>query len=248
MTGRNLEDRTEEPTPRRLAQARRAGEVALSRDLASGFAVFAFCLVAVAGGKAWLGGLLAYLHTALAKASGPCTVSASLAAALHAAAFALALPLGSLLVVAVLINLVQTRGNVALAQARPEGRRLVPSLRRVLGRHGVSEAGKGWAKLIVLLAVACVTIRPWVGSIVASAGVDSRQVLRIVGALAQTLGIRLALALLVLGAADYLWQLHRHRKALRMTREEVRREHKETEGDPLHKAEQKRLHRELHDL
>ncbi|MGA7740631.1 MAG: EscU/YscU/HrcU family type III secretion system export apparatus switch protein, partial [Polyangia bacterium] len=59
------------------------------------------------------------------------------------------------------------------------------------------------------------------------------------------LGLRLAAALAMWGAADYLWQRHRHARSLRMTREEWKREHKESEGDPLHKAERQRLHREI---
>jgi flagellar biosynthetic protein FlhB len=57
--------------------------------------------------------------------------------------------------------------------------------------------------------------------------------------------VRLALAALALGVLDYLWQRARHQRSLRMTREEVRREIKETEGDPRHKAERQRLHREV---
>ena len=45
--------------------------------------------------------------------------------------------------------------------------------------------------------------------------------------------------------ADYLLVRRRHRRGLRMTREEVKREAKESEGDPSHRAERQRLHREL---
>jgi flagellar biosynthesis protein FlhB len=48
-----------------------------------------------------------------------------------------------------------------------------------------------------------------------------------------------------LGFVDYLWQAGRHRNRLRMTRDEARREHRESEGDPEHKAERRRIHREL---
>jgi flagellar biosynthesis protein FlhB len=65
------------------------------------------------------------------------------------------------------------------------------------------------------------------------------------GLLGARLGLRLAVAAVVLGAADYLWQRHRHAKSLRMSREEWKREYKESEGDPLHKAERQRLHREI---
>jgi flagellar biosynthetic protein FlhB len=48
-----------------------------------------------------------------------------------------------------------------------------------------------------------------------------------------------------IGFGDFLWQRHSHMKEMRMTREEVKREHKEQEGDPHHKHERMRLHKEL---
>jgi type III secretion protein U len=77
------------------------------------------------------------------------------------------------------------------------------------------------------------------------AGLSARSALALFGVLGARLGLRLATAAAVLGTADYLWQRHRHAKSLRMSREELKREHKESEGDPLHKAERQRLHREI---
>jgi flagellar biosynthesis protein FlhB len=51
-------------------------------------------------------------------------------------------------------------------------------------------------------------------------------------------------AMLAIGVADLLLQRHRHGKALRMSRDEVKREHRESEGEPAQKAERLRLHRE----
>ncbi len=59
------------------------------------------------------------------------------------------------------------------------------------------------------------------------------------------LALRLAAAFLVFGALDFALARRRHRRALRMTRDEVRREQKEDEGDPLHRAERRRRHRAL---
>jgi flagellar biosynthesis protein FlhB len=70
-------------------------------------------------------------------------------------------------------------------------------------------------------------------------------VLVVLGELCGRLGLRLAAAAAVIGVGDYLWQRHAHRKKLRMSRDEVKREHKESEGDPSHKAERHRLHQEL---
>jgi flagellar biosynthesis protein FlhB len=65
------------------------------------------------------------------------------------------------------------------------------------------------------------------------------------GALSARLAERVALVALALGAADYLMVRRRHLAGQRMTREEVKREYKESEGDPSHRAERQRLHREL---
>jgi len=64
-------------------------------------------------------------------------------------------------------------------------------------------------------------------------------------AVARDTGGRVALALVALGAVDWLAARRRWRRGLMMTRDEVRREHKEREGDPRFKAERQRLHREL---
>ncbi len=56
---------------------------------------------------------------------------------------------------------------------------------------------------------------------------------------------RLAWVLLLLGVADYALARRRHLKDLMMTREETRREYKESEGDPHHKAQRKALHRQF---
>ena len=63
--------------------------------------------------------------------------------------------------------------------------------------------------------------------------------------MAGRLAVRIALVALALGVADYLLSRRRHLHRLRMSRDEVRRESKEAEGDPAHRAERARLHREL---
>jgi flagellar biosynthesis protein FlhB len=60
---------------------------------------------------------------------------------------------------------------------------------------------------------------------------------------AAALGWRLVTAALLFGALDLVWQRHRHRQALRMTRHEVERERRQHEGDPRLRAERQRLHR-----
>jgi flagellar biosynthesis protein FlhB len=70
-------------------------------------------------------------------------------------------------------------------------------------------------------------------------------VLHSLGVLAQRLGTGLAIVMLSLGLADYVWQLILHRHRMRMTQDEDRRDRKESEGAPEFKEERRSIHRAL---
>jgi type III secretion protein U len=107
-----------------------------------------------------------------------------------------------------------------------------------------ASAALGVAKGGAILAVGWAWLR---GSAPALAGLprtDVAAVLRAGPALGG-LALRLAATALAFGLVDAAVARVRHRRALRMTREEVAREHKEDEGDPAHRAERRRRHRAL---
>ena len=94
--------------------------------------------------------------------------------------------------------------------------------------------------------LAWLTVRPVLAGLAALAGAPIPRLVGAMGAVsAAQLAERVALVALALGAADYLMVRRRHLARQRMTREEVKREYKESEGDPSHRAERQRLHREL---
>jgi flagellar biosynthesis protein FlhB len=93
--------------------------------------------------------------------------------------------------------------------------------------------------------VAWWTLRPALTQVEHLAGASTSSSLVALGVLAEKVGLRLAVAALTWGAVDYLWRRNQRRKTLRMSRDEVRREHKEREGDPVLRAERQRLHREF---
>jgi flagellar biosynthesis protein FlhB len=238
------EEATEDPTPRRLAEARRRGEIAFSRELGGSAALAAAVAVLAADAPAalarWLEAMRAMLGAAVAGTSG--------GAALGSAAASLALrmlapPLGAAVVVALLMGLVQTRGLV-LAPVRIDLRRLA-DWRRLFGAQAAVAVGLSLLKVALIGALAWLTLRPVLGSVVALVGATPARLLSATGILTQRLAVRLALAGLAFGVVDLLLVARRHRRSLRMTREEVKRDYKEAEGDPAHRGERQRLHREL---
>ena len=238
------DDRTEAPTPRRIQQVRRTGQAAISRDLAAAFAIATVYGVFVAAAQAGTTGLVLAMHVALEGATRSTDISVALWAGIEVAVLTLAPPVGALWGGAWLLGVVQTRGLASALPVCPNAKSLSPSLARVLGRDRAIEAGKGAIGLGILFAVAVWTVRPAVLGIAALGGAGAAQVLCAVGTLGERLTIRGVVAMLVLGVADLLLQRHRHGKALRMSRDEVKREHRESEGEPDQKAERLRLHRE----
>jgi flagellar biosynthesis protein FlhB len=99
--------------------------------------------------------------------------------------------------------------------------------------------------VLLVAALTWVTVRPLLAGLAGLAGASPARILVTIGALAERLALRVALVALAIGVGDYLLARHRHLRGLRMTRDEVKRETKESEGDPSHRAERQRLHREL---
>jgi len=238
---------TEQPTPRRLAEARRRGEVAISRDLVSAAATVAALGVLVTTGGGLIARLLVYWRGAFAAATSGAATGWGLPAGLRELARALATPLGAALGAALLVGLAQTRGMVAPAAVAPRFDRLSPAggLRRLASGLAALQAAKGAFKGMIVALLVGWLIVPQAAGLTALAGTPAAAVLAALAVLARRLVLGVAVAALALGAADLLFVRRAHHRQLRMTRDEVRREQRETEGDPRHRAERQRLHREV---
>lgn len=240
--------RTEEPTPRRLRDARRRGEIARSADLGAAAALAGGLAAIAVLGPGLVQGLARELRAALALAAAGDVDPRAAAARAAALALGLALPLGgAALVSAALAGAWQAGFALAPAALRPRAARLDPAagLRRILAPAALARAGLGLVKAAVLLAVAAAWWRGAAPALAGLARAPGAASLQHLGPLLAPLAGRLAAALAAIGLADLALERARHRRALRMTRDEVRREQREDEGDPGPRAERRRLHRAL---
>ncbi|MCS6891841.1 MAG: EscU/YscU/HrcU family type III secretion system export apparatus switch protein [Rhodovarius sp.] len=233
--------RTEAPTPRRLERARQEGNAPLSRE-AVGFATLLCATIAsvlVLPGA--LGDGLALLRGAIAHA-GSAAPAAAAREALLLALGALWPVLAAAAAAAVAATLAQTRGAIAPKLLAPRLSRLDPlaGLRRKFGAEGWIEFTRSLLKLVAVgAALAWVAIdlprlaaalQQGPGGLVAAAAEGAEKLLF------ATLGVFALLA-----AADVLLVRFRWIAQLRMTRQELREELKETEGDPVVKARQRSI-------
>jgi type III secretion protein U len=238
--------RTEEPTPRRLRDARRRGHVARSRELA-GAAALSAGLAALPIAGPWAASELAGLvRSALLSASAG---SSPPFRAFEEATFHLA-RIGAPFVVAPAIAAgavaaLQSGFTVSLEPLRFRLDRLDPSrwLGRIASADCLLRVGLGLAKATLVLALLWGWLSDSSRAFAQLPGFGAAAIGRAVplGRLAR----RLAVAALTFGALDLALARRRHRRELIMTRDERRRESKEDEGDPQHRAERNRLHRAL---
>jgi type III secretion protein U len=239
--------RTEQPTPRRLREARRRGEVVLGRELPAAAALASGLAAAFAFGPWGIGELGGALRASLlAAGSAPAPASAPGGALLLLARVAapfLLIPA----VAAGAVAALQSGLFVSLEPLQPRAERLDPvrGLRRLASPAALARAALGLAKASVVVAL----LAGWF----AAHGRALAGLPRLgVAALWRStqlgpLCVRLASAALVFGAIDLALARRRHRRALMMTRDEVRRESREEEGDPQLRAERRRLQRAVLD-
>jgi type III secretion protein U len=241
--------RTEQPTPRRLREARRRGEAAVSRELCGVAALLCGLATLAATGPAVAAELASLLRGALAEAVS--LAAPSPAAALARAATALArtaLPPCAAAGLGVLAaGLLQSGGLVALEAVRPRLERLDPirGLGRLFSGARLASLALALAKAGIALAVAAhlgvAALRP----ALAAPGLSTAPLLRLGATVAVRLALGLGAVLALFGLVDLLAVRRRHRRALMMTRAEVQRERRDDEGDPRLAGERRRLGRAL---
>ncbi len=245
---------TEQPTPKRLREARQRGQIARSAEL-SGFAVFA----AAAGALLITGSGLA---ATLARFTRDCLRGAphyapeSAWAVLRESVWTVIHAAGPLLaagvVAALLVGGLQAGGLLTWKPLLPKPERLNPlkGLKQLFSLRKLVDLARLLVGVAALTVVVWMTLAEALGSLLRLSGARPEAIAGSLLTWATTLAWRGGLVLAAAAAVDYAVVRHRHRKDLMMTKDEVKREHKETEGDPEHRAERKRLHREIseHDM
>ncbi|WP_426700472.1 flagellar biosynthesis protein FlhB [Rhodanobacter sp. Col0626] len=238
MSDDSDQEKTEEPTEKKLRESREKGEVPRSRDLSGAIVVLAGVAALMNSGESAflharrifsLG--LGYSREALFSDALP---GRTLHAALHEALqlfapVAVATMLGTLAAPLLLGGL-----NFSAQALQPKFERLDPikGLGRIFAMRGLVELGKALLKLLFIGAVLGLLLHHWQNELQAT-GRGS-----VMAGIAQSMGLlgRAALwfgsILALIGGIDALYQKFDHAKNLRMTKQEIRDEMKESDGNP----------------
>lgn len=234
-----MSDKTEEPTPRRLKKAREQGDSAVSVSLGQGVGFVVVVAILPALLLALASSTTAALRTALSGQRVEPLAAAWLWVSLSAPV------LGGAAAVSAILGFVQTGGAFTPSRFAPDFARIDPWA----GLKGQLSAERLFSLLRSLAAALAVGWLGWAlfrDHLADMAGTLGRT--EAVASTAWLLGRRLlwgaALVSLVLGGVDYFFVRRAWLARHRMTKDEVKREYRESEGDPEVKAARKRAHHE----
>lgn len=250
MSDESEQNKSEQPTDYKLKKAREKGSVARGMDLGFMTALGAFTAYAWISGQALADRVAGASRDALVAApqvlAGSNEILAVTGGVLVQAVRPLALMAAAVFAVVLLFELVQTGVVFSTKPLSPDFGRLNPAqgLKRVFSFRMLVETAKNVLKLGVYAAVAFVVIREAV-TIGAVAVTDARSLGEVMGSAALKMMALFVVAAVVFAAIDQLISRRDFTKKMRMSRREVKREHRDREGDARLKSKRKQLHGEF---
>lgn len=232
-------EKTEAPTPRRIADARREGQVARSQELTAAVGLLAgIWMLQISGGRL-VSALQELMTVSLAESRSLEPSLLGLQSLFTSTVMRLAAPLGlilaSLLVAGLAVNLAQTGFLFTTKRLSPDLNRLNPlaGFKRMFSTQGLFELGKSLLKLLVIGWVAYSSLRSSLPRLVYLGQTGVKDGLAAWAGMAVDLSLRVAACYLVLALADYAYQRWQYIKSLRMSKEELKEDIKRSEGDPF---------------
>jgi flagellar biosynthetic protein FlhB len=238
------DERTEQATPRRRQKAREQGQFARSRDLTS-MAAMAGTLIAFSlAGPLLLDRILSltagFLRFRTAADPVDTMRYVSVETMRMMAPFLLGAAALSLAAAAAQSGFMVKPFSIELERLNP-----LSGLKRIFSFEGLGETIKSLLNFAIGGAVFYLVIRKAVAVVPAIAALELRELIAVSARMIGSSVMTIFIVLLVVAAADYLYERWKFERSIRMTREEIREEFRESEGDPQIKARVKSIQRDL---
>ncbi len=248
----DMGERTEQPTAKRLEEARNRGNIAKSADLSSAVDLIGGTILLITLGAFLvesLGGVMRRVLEDGWRAGGPDERGLeTLMRFIAGRTLATALPfLGSMLLVAWLAQILQTGLVFTLYPLQPKFDRLNPmkGVGRLLGTRSLVKTLTNSVKLVVVCTISTLILRGRIAQLTLLPSLSFLAVVKAILDLVVVLAIWLLAVLLVLGIIDYVYQRWQHNRDMRMTKQQVQDERRAMEGDPQIKGRRIRMAREI---
>jgi flagellar biosynthesis protein FlhB len=240
-------EQTEDPTPKRLEEAVRRGDVVKSTEVNTWFmiaggalALMVFAAPAAASLETMLRGLLA--HSYQIPTDGPALAALARTLATNVLA-ALAIPLLVLTLAALGGSAVQHQIILSVEPIRPQLSRISPisGMGRLFSKQALVNFAKGLAKLMLFGAVIAALLWPQRQRLIGLVGIDPAMLLPFTSGLVMHMLGSVVAILAIVAAADYLFQYRQWYDRQKMSVREMKEEFRQSEGDPMVKGKLRQL-------
>ncbi|MCM1385854.1 MAG: flagellar biosynthesis protein FlhB [Bacillus sp. (in: Bacteria)] len=244
-------EKTEEPTSKKLEDARKEGQVAKSKEIANAMELFALFVVL----RLWTGylgssfvGMFQNIYTQIPeyiKLYDGYLPDAAFHAVFIRVLVRLLVMIGPILLLGFLVAFIC---DVAQVKWKPTGKPLQPKFnklnpingfKRIFSVNSLMELVKAIAKIAVIIYAVYSYLRKNAPSIYLMYDLTLNQAIAEIGSLVVNLGFRISLFYMLIAVMDYVYQKVKFKNDMKMTKQEVKDEYKNQEGDPQIKGKQR---------
>lgn len=250
MAEESFQEKTEPATPKRREDAARKGQVARSQELNSAVVlIVAITSIYFLGGKLFQDlatftvDILERPHTFEMNANSFRVNMLDWGRIFFMTIWPILLILG---VTSLAISLGQVGFTINEEALNPKFNRLDPlkGAKRMFSKRSLVELAKGIFKILIVGYISYITIAPAMPKIIVLADAGLGTSLEFIGHMVFKVGIYTSLVLLILAFLDFMYQKWEHSQSIKMTKQEVKEEQKQTEGDPQIRMRIRSLQRE----
>ncbi|MDB5874626.1 MAG: type secretion exporter [Ramlibacter sp.] len=243
-------DRNEAATPYKLQKAREKGQVSKSTEVVSAVVFTVAAAYLYWSGWDGLAAQFRFDHALLSQAgrieASPANLWHLVAGMFRDSAIMLAPFFGALMLAAVIGNMMQTGPILSADPIKPDFERLNPvnGFKKLFSMRTLFDGARAAAKLLVLALVAYQALKSLMPQFFQLAAFPPAGLARAVVGEAAALALKIALVLCLIALADFAYTRREFNKKMRMSRRDLRDEHKMREGDPRIRARLRELRRE----
>lgn len=252
MAQDNGMDRTEKPTPKKLSDARKKGQVAQSREIPSAMILMTALAVFYFGGQGMVRQLTDLMRVSFRDLEGEWMQSAAsvdaMAGWLFQQSLTILMPMMiALLVIGVVANVAQFGFNFKENLMVPDFKKLNPvsGVKNLISLKALVELIKSIFKIGFVGLIAYLMLRRELTIIPTLIHAEVVETAAYMGTVAFKIAFFVCLGLIVLAAADFAYQRWQHQKNLMMTKQEVKEERKQSDGDPQVKSRIRSMQMEM---
>lgn len=245
------QEKTEQATPRKLEKAREEGQVARSMELNSVVIVTLGLAAVYVLGPVLSAHLMGGMRQTFSQAPKIVINAGNIHQFITDQMGQFAILIGPILLVlavlAYLVNVAQVGVlfSVKPLEPKPDKISIAKGFRRVISKRSLVELIRDLIKTALITIVAYQTIVGWLPSLMTSGDTSVGAIAATLGRLSLLLTLKISIVLFLIAALDFAFQRFDMASNLRMTRQEIREELKETEGNPLTKARVRQIQREM---